>query len=148
MKREFNVNTIGCQGKPTQTASEKTQPSYHKDPVNDFLDCLHRKENIKDTRVIETNKTLLTSLIKKNYISQSSIIWDKNSISKIHGISFDNNQYIQFCKPKNKKNYTEKTVSFGNNIEDEDVDSIKKAFLRAKQTKLWQREVQSCQNGM
>lgn len=104
--------------------------------VNKFLDYIHHKENIKDTKVIEANKNLLTSLINRNYISPSSIIWDKNSISKIYGISFDDNQYIQF---HNRNDYTEKNnkVSLGNPIDDSEIYSIRKAFMRAKETKLW-----------
>lgn len=105
--------------------------------VSDFLDYIHQKKNIKNTKIIEANKNLLTSLIKQNYISRSSIIWDKNYISKIYGISFDDNQYIQF---HNRNDYTEKQskVLSGNPIDDNEIHSIKKAFMRAKETKLWQ----------
>lgn len=106
--------------------------------VSDFLDYIHHKKNIKNTKIIEANKHLLTSLIKQNYISRSSIIWDKNYISKIYGISFDDNQYIQF---HNKNDYTERQKSkvlSGNPIDDNEIHSIKKAFMRAKETKLWQ----------
>ena len=105
--------------------------------VSDFLDYIHQKKNIKNTKIIEANKNLLTSLIKQNYISRSSIIWDKNYISKIYGISFDDNQYIQF---HNRDDYTEKKskVLSGNPIDDNEIHSIKKAFMRAKETKLWQ----------
>lgn len=113
--------------------------SYHIDPVNVFLDNLHLTQNITDPKVIEANKSLLTGLIHQGYISRTSIIWDNNCISKIYGISLDNNGYVQ-C---HNKNHTERTVSLGNPIDDKEVDSIKKAFLRAKQTKLWRAEVHS-----
>lgn len=123
---EIDCPSINLQAKKPQENS-----------VNDFLDYIHQKKNIKNTKIIEANKNLLTSLIKQNYISRSSIIWDKNYISKIYGISFDENQYIQF---HNRNDYTEKQskVLSGNPIDDNEIHSIKKAFMRAKETKLWQ----------
>jgi len=111
--------------------------SLEEDSVKKFLDYLHHKENISDTKVIEANKNLLTSLIQQKYISRSSIIWNRNDISKIYGISLDDKQYIQF---HNRKDYTEKPIrNFDkvNSIDENEIDSIKKAFIRAKQTKLW-----------
>ena len=101
------------------------------DALGLFVRSLRKETNGTD-EIERTNKRVLSNLISNGHISQSSIIWDDDKISRIYGLRVDADGRIKYDKHKSPER--KQPLYMAVDATKVNLSELKNAIIRAKET--------------
>jgi hypothetical protein len=99
-----------------------------KHPIQSFVNNIRYPQDIDITvGLLDENLLLLQNLIARGHIAKSSIIWDGERITRIYGLSIDNNGRIRY---ERAQHYPERIDTVGTQVGPLDLLSLRRAVIR------------------